>query len=101
MVIQDLPNDVSKGKAAFSQYQSVTGNIRVTFAKLSELKSCPAWSARHGVPGMWRPECISGISADDRLRQGHFGVAKQPLLHLAVVPVNILAELQIAVLIYP
>ena len=32
MVIQDLPNDVSKGKAAFSQYQPPTGYLEETSA---------------------------------------------------------------------
>jgi hypothetical protein len=42
MVMQYLPNDVSKGKAAFPEYQWPAGIVQVTYAlAIRGLKSCP------------------------------------------------------------
>ena len=84
--MQYLPNDVSKGTTAFLDYQSPTHNKQVTSALgISGIKI---------VPG-------GNVSANDSLCKRYFVATKQPFLHLAVMPVYILAELQIAVLIDP
>lgn len=82
MVIQDLPNDVSKGKAAFSEYQPPPAYLQVT--------SAFGHSVTKTVPG---PLTSGTVSASNGLSDGHFGRPEQSFFHFAIMPVDIPTEL--------